>query len=145
MTKLFKRDDNNAAVLGVLNSATNEVEMVHGENCTDKTLIGAMNYVWDEVGGIPIRMTQPLTNVNVEGDFTATLGDLESLIIGNYFKDVRYDYDVDYNCIYTGSHLTLGAATSDTDWYILRYDYTANNCVRKRFRITSWENRASGW
>jgi len=103
------------------------------------------NWVWNTGTLSWERMTQPQTTINVDGDFTATLGDVESLLIGNYFKDVRYDYDSDDNCIYKGMHLTLGAATSDGSWYIIRYDYTSGNCTRKRFRVTSWDNRASGW
>ena len=63
----------------------------------------------------------------------------------DYFKDARYDYNVDNNCIYKGQHLILDTLTSDVFWHIFRYDYIDGNCVRKRFRITSWDDRTLGW
>lgn len=103
------------------------------------------NWVWNSGTLAWERMSQPQTTINIDGDFTATIGDLEALLIGSYFKDVRYDYDSDDNCIYKGLHLTLGAAESDGSWFIIRYDYTSGNCIHKRFRITSWTNRTVGW
>lgn len=102
-------------------------------------------WVWSTGSMAWERMTQPQTTINVDGDFTASIGDIEGLLIGSYFKDIRYDYDVDGNCIYKGQHLTLSASQSDVNWYVIRYDYTDGNCTQKRFRVTSWTNRASGW
>lgn len=133
--QVFKRDANNVPVIGVLNTSTGKAEMVHGEDGLTYPLVGIMNYVWDSDGLTPIKMTQQSFNVD----------DLEALLIGSYFKNVRYDYDSNGNCIYKGMHLTLEASQSDNSWYIIRYDYISGNCTQKRFRITSWTNRTTGW
>ena len=93
----------------------------------EKTLIG-YDEDNDEIGHISVSSITGAIKINNE-----------------YFKDVRYDYDVNDNCIYKGQHLILDSATSNLFWYIIRYDYTDGNCTRKRFRITSWDDRALGW
>lgn len=66
--------------------------------------------------------------------------------IFDFFPDIRFDYDGDNNCIYRGSHTTLGESTSSTDWQITKFDYDSdNNVTRKRYRVTSWTGRTSGW
>jgi len=142
---VFKADDNNASVLGIVDES-GEPKEAYGEDGLARPLLGVMSYVWDPDALTVAKMTQPQTTINVDGDFTATVGDLEALSIGNYFKDVRYAYDGDGNCIYKGQHVTLDASTALTTWYITKYEYDGdNNCTQKRFRITSWDDRALGW
>ena len=50
------------------------------------------------------------------------------------------------NCIYKGSHADLNASTTDTDWYIHRYDYDgSDNCTMTRFSTGAWDSRTSYW
>lgn len=132
---LTQRDDNSVPVLALLNTDTGEVKMAHGEGGLDKPLLGIMSYVWDTDSLLPVKMTQQAFSSE----------DLEELAIGNYFPDIRFEYDGDGNCIYKGMNQTLDASEGATDWNIFRYDYTTGNCIRKRYRVTSWTNRASGW
>jgi len=86
------------------------------------------------------RMTQP--TVNVDGDLTVTLGDVEMLLMGYYWGDVRYDLDSKGNVLYIGKHITKGAATSDSEWYITKYDYDSkDNVIRRRVMKGIWDNR----
>jgi hypothetical protein len=60
------------------------------------------------------------------------------------YPDVRYEYS-DSNVAYVGKHITMDAATSDTKWEIIKYDYFDGNVVRSRKRMGSWDGRADGW
>lgn len=63
-----------------------------------------------------------------------------------YYNSIRYDYDQDGRVIYKGEHTDYNAATSDTNWTITRYTYTAGGQVESiAIRTTSWDDRASGW
>ena len=89
------------------------------------------------------RMKQP--TLELTGDLTVTMGDVEKLLAGAYWLRTKYDYDADGNCIYKGLNTDLSAADGDTDWYIVKYEYTSGNCTQKRVRVTSWTDRAMGW
>jgi len=103
----------------------------------DTKTVRIENWVWDTDLLEQVRMTQPAGS--------AANDNLEKLLIGNYFLNSKYDYDSDGNCIYKGENTVLTAADGDTTWNITKYDYTSGNCTQKRFRVTSWTNRAVGW
>lgn len=101
----------------------------------DSRTLMVLNCVWDTANMKPKLME----------DIEFSVEDLESLAKGIYFKNVKFDYDGDGNCTYKGLNTDLSAADGDTDWYIIRYDYTTGNCTQKRVRVTSWTNRTAGW
>ncbi|MBE9592714.1 MAG: hypothetical protein IMF19_04470 [Proteobacteria bacterium] len=114
-------------------------ESLASEDQILKTLL----YVWNVDTLAWERMEQPM--LELSGDITVTMGDVERLLAEYYWLKFKYDYDGNGNCIYKGKNVSLSAADGDTDWYITRYDYTDNDCTEKRVRITSWTNRAAGW
>ena len=101
------------------------------------------NWVWD-VGSVSwIRMKQP--SIEYSGDLTVTMGDVERLLAGAYWLNIKYDYNANGELIYKGCNDDLNAANGDTDWYITRFDYTNGSVIQVRIRKTSWTNRAIGW
>jgi hypothetical protein len=55
----------------------------------------------------------------------------------------RYDY-TGVNMTYKGTHTVINAATSDPNWAIRKFTYTANQLVMEQGPLVgSWDNRAS--
>lgn len=90
-------------------------------------------------------MQQPI--VEVAGDLTVTMGDVEKILAGNYWKQERYDYDVNGNAIYIGRHLSATEVEGDTAWWIWKLTWTDGAMTRKQGPITgTWTGRAGlGW
>jgi len=138
----LRLDANGRNVLGVWERETEEVHMIR---CDPTTLaIKILNYVWDPETLEAKMMTQPAINIDSD-DLTLTMGDMEKLGAGTYWRDFRYKYDANGNCTYQGKHTELNASEDSINWYITRYDYTDENCMRKRVRMTSWTNAELGW
>jgi hypothetical protein len=103
------------------------------------------NWVWDEdLEPNPdwVRMTKPSIHID---DLHISTGDLEKGIIGIYWPNTKYFYDADDNCIYKCMNTNLTANNSDTDWFVIKYDYTDGICTQKRIRKTSVDDKAVGW
>lgn len=85
------------------------------------------------------RMKQPV--VELSGDLTVTMGDVEAATNNTYWRKTLYDYDVNDNVIYKGFHITYNAADSDTSHYIIKYTYTGDNVTKKQLAVGAWTNR----
>ena len=63
----------------------------------------------------------------------------------HYYNSILYEY-TDGRIIYKGEHTTHNAATNDANWVVSRYYYNGDGFISNvRIRVTSWDNRASGW
>ena len=58
--------------------------------------------------------------------------------------DIRFDAD-DSTPTYIGLHVTNGAATSETDWKLLKFTYSGTAVTRVQTAYNSWDNRASAF
>ena len=56
--------------------------------------------------------------------------------------DVRFDPN-DSAPDYIGTHVTQGAATSDSGWKILKFTYSGANVTRIQLAYGAWDSRAS--
>jgi len=65
------------------------------------------------------RMVQP--TIELQGDLTVTMGDVEKLLAGHYYKRTKtYNYasgKMKYFCRNTD----VDASETDTDWYITKF------------------------
>lgn len=97
--------------------------------------------VWDSVALDWVKMEQP--SLEFSGDLTASFGDVERLLIGNYFNDVRYEYTGD-ELIYIGYNVVHKAAEAATTWVIFKLSYTSGNLVRKEGPLVgSWTDKGA--
>ena len=137
MSKVIKRDANLAPVLGVLNTTTGEVEEAYSEDGLEKPILVIMNYTWDSDLMVPVRMTQPLTNVD----------ELEDVNKGIYWLSTRYQWDGNNNSIYKGVHETLNASVDSTDWQITKMTWDGSNPIYIQGPTQgAWSNRENlGW
>ena len=63
-----------------------------------------------------------------------------------YYNAIKIDYDASGRVLYRGEHTDYDAATSDENWVIKRYFYdTTGRLIDIKIRVTSWDNRATGW
>lgn len=103
--------------------------------------IKAVLYVWNTSTLAWERMQQPV--IELSGDLTVTMGDVEKLLAGNYWKDQRMEYSGG-NLLYRGLNTTHKTATSATSWYIWKYTFSGEDLVRIEGPLTgAWDNRAS--
>ena len=72
------------------------------------------------------RMKQPILQT---GDLTVTMGDVEKLLSGHYWKDQRLTYSSG-DLVYKALHTTINTATSATTWWIWKYTWTSGDLVR---------------
>ena len=62
-----------------------------------------------------------------------------------FYCDVRFDAD-DSQPTYIGLHLTNGAATTDSNWKIIKFTYSGSNTTRIQTAYGAWDSRAAlGW
>ena len=85
------------------------------------------NWVHDVDAVAWVRMKQP--TLELTGDLTVTMGDVERLLAKDYWKDERLEYSGN-NPIYKGLNTTHKAATSATTWYIWKLTWSGSDCVR---------------
>lgn len=104
-----------------------------------------MNLVYNPDTLLPELMQQP--TIEVAGDLTVTMGDVEKILAGNYWKQELYDYDVSNNLIYLGKHLLVSAAETDSSWWVWKLTWGSGLVTRKQGPIISaYSNRTGlGW
>ncbi len=73
-----------------------------------------------------------IPNVNNQKPQLADLG---------FYCDVRFDAD-DSAPTYIGLHLTNGAATTDTNWKVLKLSYSGANVTRVQTAYGTWDGRS---
>lgn len=117
-----------------------EAKMIRVESDMGSLLVG--NHVWDTDSGAWVKMRQPV--VDVAGDLTVTMGDVESLLAEQYWKDKRFDWtsgDLDY----MGLSTTHKASTSAGDlWWIFKFTWSGGNPTRIEGPLNgNWDDRAS--
>jgi len=124
-------------VLAVYDSENDVIKMAttsDGDNA-----IKIYNFVYNSSTLQWERMRQPTVDLN--GDLTVTMGDVEAATNNTYWRKTLYDYDGDDNVIYKGVHITYNAADSDTGHYIIKYTYTGDNLTKKQLATGAWTNR----
>lgn len=123
----------NFAIIGEDGLEDEKVRNVRVE--PDARALRVSNWVYDSDAMENVRMVQPVSSID----------DLEEIAQNLYFKDQRMEYDSNGDPIYIGYHITMNAGTDETDWQIVRCDWTDRKCVRRRVQTTSWDNRTAGW
>lgn len=66
----------------------------------------------------------------------------ETLLAGIYWENIRVEYDGSDNPIYVGFNENVEAAEGDTDWDVLKINYTGSNAEEIQHRRGSWTGRA---
>jgi len=98
------------------------------------------NWVWNTVTLAWERMKQP--TLELTGDLTVTMGDVERLLADNYWKDQRLEYSGG-DLIYKGFNTTHKAATDAATWYIWKFTWSGSDCVRIEGPLVgSWDGKA---
>jgi len=102
------------------------------------------NWVWNTVTLVWERMKQP--TLELTGDLTVTMGDVEKLLASDYWKDQRLEYSGG-DLIYKGLNTVHKAATSATTWYIWKYTWDGSDCTRIEGPLVgSWDgNDGLAW
>jgi len=139
MAEILELDANGRNVAGARDDSSNEVINLYSDG-TSKTL-RINNWVWNTSSLAWERMKQP--SLELTGDLTVTLGDVERLLAHRYYLEHRREFDALGRLEYEGWHTTFGAATNAAGWLIKKYLYDAmtENCVRER----TYENVAATW
>ena len=123
---------------------TESVQVMNTVNDADTGRDQVQNWVWNTGTLAWERMKQP--TVEIAGDLTVTMGDLEKLLANDYWKVSQYDWtsgDLDYK----GFNVTLAAADAATTWYIWKYTWSTGNPTKIQGPLVgSWTGRAAlGW
>lgn len=136
----IERHTDKYTLIGVLDPNTEEIKPL-GLDQENVGGLGVQLHIWDAVELEWVKMQQPTLELN--GDLTVSMGDIERLLAQNYWKEKRYEYDVDDNPIYIGYHTTINAATNNTNWYVFKYTWNGGNSTRIQGpSVGSWDNRA---
>lgn len=87
------------------------------------------------------RMKQP--TLELAGDLTVSMGDVEKLLAGNYWHDARYEYSSG-NLIYKGLSTTHKAATNTGNlWWIWKHTWVSGELTRTEGPLNDdWDDRA---
>lgn len=98
-------------------------------------------FVWNTATLAWERMKQPTLEV---GDLTVSMGDLEKLLGGHYWKDQRFAYTAG-DLIYKGLSTTHKAATDAGDlWWVWKYTWVSGDLTRIEGPINcNWDDRAT--
>ena len=107
----------------------------------DSQTLRINNWVWDIDLLTWIRMQQP--SLEVTGDLTVTMGDTESLLADNYWKDKRLEY-TGGDLIYKGFNTTHKASVGATTWYIWKFTWVSSDCTRIEGPLVGAWNNNSG-
>lgn len=98
------------------------------------------NWVWNTVSVAWERMKQP--SLELAGDLTVTMGDVERLLADNYWKDQRFEYS-GADLIYKGFNTTHKASVSATTWYIWKFTWVGADCTRIEGPLVgAWDNNS---
>jgi hypothetical protein len=131
-------DDNGRNTLGAVDDSTNEVRVIQADG-TSKSL-RVNNWVWNTGTLAWERMKQPA--LELTGDLTVSMGDVERLLADNYWKIKQYDY-TSGNLDYSGFNISASAADADVTWYVWKYTWVGANCTKIQGpAVGSWTGRA---
>ena len=102
-----------------LEPVAEEAKMIRVEGDMGGVLVS--NHVWDTDSGAWVKMQQPI--VEVDGDLTVTMGDVDKLLAKTYWQDKRFDW-TSGNLDYMGVSTTHKASTSAGNlWYITKFTW----------------------
>jgi hypothetical protein len=140
---LAKRDGNWAKNVLVLDFDTEEFRHLFTlESGAFKSIVLSGLMVWDATAGEWVKMVQPSITLNAD-DLTVTMGDVEKLLAGNYWKDMRLEYSGD-DLIYEGRHTVHKTAEATATWHIWKMTYVSNKMTRREGPLVgSWTGRAA--
>ena len=99
------------------------------------------NWVHDVDTVAWVRMKQP--TLELTGDLTVTMGDVERLLASDYWKDQRFEYSAG-DLIYKGFNTTHKAAVGATTWYIWKFTWVGADCTRIEGPLVGAWNNNSG-
>ena len=83
--------------------------------------------------------------VTAEDENGESLPSNHVLLAQYYFNSIRFEYDANGRLLYKGEHQDHDAVTDDVNWVVTKYYYTDSFISHMRIRITSWDDRATGW
>ena len=92
-----------------------------------------------------VKMTQPA--LELTGDLTVTMGDVEALLADNYWKIILVD-NTTGNIDYIGKHTVAATAQGTATWHVWRYADYSGGLARdvQGPLVRSWTGRAAaGW
>jgi len=111
----------------------------------DTHTLHILNWVYNPSTLAWERMKQPV--LELTGDLTVTMGDVERLLAGQYWKDHRIERDGNNLPLYIGVHTTHKASVDDADdpgWWIVKFTRTGYLLDRVEGPLQgAWSNRAS--
>lgn len=138
----LRRDPSGAAALGGTGETSGEVTPILADDTSQSLRVA--NLVWNTATLAWERMKQP--TVELTGDLTVSMGDVEALLAGNYWKESLFDW-TSGNLDYMGLNVVLGAAEAAATWYVFKFSWTLGNITRCQGPIVgSWTGRAAmGW
>jgi hypothetical protein len=84
--------------------------------------------------------TNPPTLVVGQLQYHPSLGYMR-VPFNNQHAQIQIEYDVSNNPIYLGSHRDPNAATSDLNWVISKYTWSAGVCVSYKTLVGDWDSR----
>ena len=111
----------------------------------DSKTMGINNWVWNTTTLAWERMKQP--SLELTGDLTVTMGDVEALLADNYWKIILVD-NASGNIDYIGKHTVAATAQGTATWHVWRYADYSGGLARdiQGPLIRSWTGRAAaGW
>lgn len=115
-------DQNGRVVLGAIDKDTGEIRYVGCDE--DSRGLHTNMWVWDTNSTAWVRMKQPV--VEVSGDLTITMGDLEALLADHYYKRTKtYSYGSG-RIKYLARNTDIDAAEADTDWLCWKFSDADN-------------------
>lgn len=120
--ELIRLDDNSRMVLSAIDVDTDEIRNLHMDESNRGLFVNL--WVWDSVALDWTKMVQP--TIEFDGDLTVTMGDVEALLSGHYYKrDKTYSY-ASGRLKYLARNTDIDAAESDTDWLVWKYEDADN-------------------
>jgi len=136
------RDKNSTPVLLIRDRTNGKIYQADAEPGTG--LQKVQLYVWDPVGMVPVRMTQP--TINIDGDLDVTISDVEALLADRYFQRSKNYYDSKGNLTYKCRNYDVDALETDTDWLVwkLVYDTKSNLTDKEGPRTGAVDSEPSG-
>jgi len=106
----------------------------------DTEVLHVQSWIWNPDTLDWERMKQP--TLELTGDLTVTMGDVEKLLANDYWKDQRLEYSGG-DLVYKGFNTTHKAAVNATTWYIWKYTWVGNDCTRIEGPLVgAWSNNA---
>ena len=111
------RDKNSTPVLLIRNRVDGKIWQADAQ--PDTGILRVQNMVWNPTTMQPELMQQPVINI---GDLDVTIGDVEALLMNNYFKQTfPYLYSPSGRPKYICKNIGIDTAKTATDWYVWKY------------------------